>query len=304
MPEPMPIQWFPGHMAKTRRIIQADLKLVDVVVELLDARIPAASRNPEIDRLIQNKPRIIALNKADIADGNANRQWRQYYAKRTGFPTVLLDAKSGKGVKELTPAVETALAEELSRRAKRGMSGKPVRMMIVGVPNVGKSSLINRLAGSRRTKVEDRPGVTRGRQWVSVGTGMEVLDTPGVLWPKFEDPYVGELLAYTGAIKDQILDVETLASRLLDYLARHYSPLLAARYKLEVEPGEEPVALLERLGRKRGMLLSGGHVDTERAAVMLLDEFRGGVIGRISLEWPDQEQNKGYSGQVEADTGE
>ena len=287
------IQWFPGHMAKTRRLMSESLKLVDIVVELTDARIPASSRNPEIDKLVGQKPRVILLNKCDSADDGATRRWVDYYARK-GVPAIATDCRSGKGLGAFLPLVKSALSAQLARRAEKGMSGQPIRMMIVGIPNVGKSSLINRLAGAKRAKVEDRPGVTRGRQWVSLAGGIDLLDMPGVLWPKFEDQSVGLNLAYTGAVKDEILDMETLGCHLMAYLGTNYPEALRTGYKLpslpERQDGEEDVAwgyrLLEAAGKKRGFLISGGEVDTERMAKILLDEFRSAKLGRFTLELP------------------
>ncbi len=291
MTETPSIQWFPGHMAKTRRLMQQSLSLVDIVVELIDARIPASSRNPEIDRLTAGKPRMILLNKSDMADGNLTRQWCAYFSSQ-GIPALAADCRSGSGLKAFLPLVKDVLREELQRRERKGMVGKPIRMMIVGIPNVGKSSFINRLAGSKRAKVEDRPGVTRGRQWVSLDGGIELLDMPGVLWPKFDDKQVGEYLAFTGAVKDDVLDIEHLAMRLLGRLNRDFYTLLDARYKIGDTQGLDDAALLELVGKKRGMLISGGAVNTERAAITVLDEFRSGKIGRITLERPPQTEGK------------
>lgn len=281
------IQWFPGHMAKTRRLMKESMRLVDIVVELTDARIPASSRNPEIDKLVDQKPRVVLLNKCDSADADTTARWIDYY-RANGIAAIATDCRSGKGLNAFLPLVKKTLAQLLERRAAKGMSGQPIRMMIVGIPNVGKSSLINRLAGGRRAKVEDRPGVTRGRQWVTFSGGVELLDMPGVLWPKFEDPLVGERLAFTGAVKDDVLDMELLAIRLLLILRTRYAPLLEARYRVTQEELENASAsgLLELVGRKRGMLISGGEVNTERAAIMVLDEFRSGKLGRITLEAP------------------
>lgn len=281
------IQWFPGHMAKTRRVIKQDLKLVDIVVELLDARVPMSSENPEINRLIGNKPRLILLNKSDLADPKISKQWVEYF-KNTDDTAILVDAKSGKGINGVIPAIKSVLSDEIQRRNAKGMTGRMIRAMIVGIPNVGKSSLINRLAGGRSVKVEDRPGVTRGRQWVTLQNGVELLDTPGILWHKFDDKEVGEKLAFTGAVKDQILDVYTLTVRLLDILMIEYKDLVLQRYKLTTEDvdGLESFQILEKIGKKRGMLISGGEIDLERAAVAVLDEFRGGVIGKMSLDKP------------------
>ena len=284
------IQWFPGHIAKTRRLMRDNLRLVDVVVELRDARIPASSANPEIGKLVGNKPRILLLNKSDMADERKTKAWCAMYGAK-GLPVLAVDCRSGKGLKAFPALVEKTLAELLKRRRDRGIVGRPVRMMIVGVPNVGKSSLINRLASGRRTKVEDRPGVTRREQWVKVAGGMELLDMPGVLWPKFEDPLVGENLAFTGAVKDDVLDVEALAMRLLERLNREYANLLEARYRYTAEEsaGLDGHGLLTLVGRKRGMLVAGGEVNTELAAITVLDEFRDGTIGRITLERPGGE---------------
>lgn len=281
------IQWFPGHMAKTRRVMKESLGLVDIVVELRDARIPKSSRNPEIEKIVGDKPRLVVFNKADMADASATRQWQDYY-KQHGVSTLALDCKTGKGLNQLLPAVRETLHDLLERRAQRGMASRPIRMMIVGVPNVGKSSLINRLAGGKRAKVEDRPGVTRGKQWVRLDNGIELLDMPGVLWPKFEDRQVGERLAYTGAVKDDVYDIEWAAMRFLAFLREKYPQLLLQRYKVTPQETEglEPFDLLELVGRKRGMMVSGGQVNTERAAITVLDEFRSGKIGRITLERP------------------
>lgn len=285
MSETMSVQWFPGHMARTRRIMASNLKLVDIVIELCDARIPQSSRNPEIDKIVGKKPRLILLNKSDYADPAATEQWITYYKKK-GIPAIACDCRSGRGVKNLLPAVREVLAERIASWQANGMVGRPIRMMIVGIPNVGKSSLINRLSGTRSAKVEDRPGVTRGKQWVSLEEGMELLDMPGVLWPKFEDKAAGERLAFIGSVNDQILDIEYLAMRLLDTLRPEYTAALAERYRLEVETVEEldSYDLLEAIAKKRGMLMAGGKVNTERAAIMLLDEFRDGSIGRVTLE--------------------
>ena len=285
MSETMSVQWFPGHMARTRRIMASNLKLVDIVIELCDARIPQSSRNPEIDKIVGKKPRLILLNKSDYADPVATEQWITYYKKK-GIPAIACDCRSGRGVKNLLPAVREVLAERIASWQANGMVGRPIRMMIVGIPNVGKSSLINRLSGTRSAKVEDRPGVTRGKQWVSLEEGMELLDMPGVLWPKFEDKAAGERLAFIGSVNDQILDIEYLAMRLLDTLRPEYTAALAERYRLEAETVEDldSYDLLEAIAKKRGMLMAGGKVNTERAAIMLLDEFRDASIGRVTLE--------------------
>lgn len=287
--EAVDIQWFPGHMAKTRRLMKENLPLVDVVVEITDARVPASSRNPEMKNLVGGKPRVVVLNKCDMADEALTAEWIEYYRTK-GVRAVAMDCRSGKGLNKLVPTVKEVMKKELEKRAAKGMEGKPIRMMIVGIPNVGKSSFINRVAGGKRAKVEDRPGVTRGKQWVTLEKGIDLLDMPGVLWPKFDDKTVGEHLAFTGAIKDDILDTELLAMRLADLLNREYHSLLCERYRLTDEETAdiEPYDLLSLIGAKRGMKISGGEVDTERAAAMLLDEFRGGKIGRMTLEMPNE----------------
>lgn len=287
MSEGKQIQWFPGHMAKTRRIMRESLRYVDIIIEIRDARIPKSSANPEISSLSAGKPRIIVLNKADYADRSVTAKWIDYYRKK-GIKAIEADCRSGKGLNSLMPAVKESLSELLERRSQRGMDGMSIRMMVVGIPNVGKSSFINRIAKGRRAKVEDRPGVTRGKQWVTVDGGIEILDMPGVLWPKFEDKQVGEYLAFTGAVKDDILDVEYLAVRLLECLRERYFDRLSARYAVSYEDTKEldSYDLLCEIGKKRGMLMSGGRVNTERAATMLLTEFRGGMLGNISLETP------------------
>ena len=284
------IQWFPGHMTKTRRMIAANLSLVDAVVEILDARIPRSSRNPEMDRMVGTKPRLLLLNKADMADPAATSRWIQAYRMENRV-ALAVDCRSGKGISGFAPAVRQQLLRELlEKRQAHGMSGAPIRLMVVGIPNVGKSSFINRMAQSKRAKVEDRPGVTRTKQWVKIGNQMELLDMPGVLWPKFEDQTVARRLAFTGAINDDIMDLEALAGLLLCYLAKAYPQVLEQRYKMTGldEIAEDGYAMLELLGRKRGMLISGGEVNLERAAITLLDEFRSGKLGRITLELPEE----------------
>jgi len=278
------IQWFPGHMAKTRRAIAANLKLVDAVVELIDARTPMSSRNPEIDSLTAKKPRIVLLNKCDLADANATSAWVNYF-KNENVTALAVDCKSGKGLNKLMPTLKaTVLKELMDKRERSGMVGAPIRLMILGIPNVGKSSLINRLAGGKRAKVEDRPGVTRTKQWVKLQDNTELLDMPGVLWPKFEDQSAAVRLAFTGAISDDILDIETLAMKLLSFLAESYPQSLIDRYKIEFDESDDGLSLLEKVGKKRGMVISGGEINTERAAITVLDEFRSGKLGRITLE--------------------
>jgi len=273
-------------MAKTRRAITANLKLVDAVAELIDARAPLSSRNPEIDTLTGKKPRIVLLNKCDLADANATSAWVNHL-KSENVTALAVDCKSGKGLNKLMPTLKaTVLKELMEKRTRSGMAGAPIRMMILGIPNVGKSSLINRLAGGKRAKVEDRPGVTRTKQWVKLQDNTELLDMPGVLWPKFEDQSAAVRLAFTGAISDDILDIETLAMKLLSYLAESYPQSLTERYKIELSGEDDGPALLEKVGRKRGMVISGGEINTERAAITVLDEFRSGKLGRITLELP------------------
>lgn len=283
------IQWFPGHMTKTKRQIQASLKLVDAVAEILDARIPLSSKNPDLQKLIQNKPKVVLLNKCDMANQTATSRWIDYYASQ-GITAIAVDCKSGKGLNKFAPAVNNVLSERRERLKAKGMVNPMLRIMIVGIPNVGKSSFINRVAKQNRAKVEDRPGVTRGNQWYTIAKNIEMLDTPGVLWPKFDDKIVGERLAFTGAVKDQILDTELLAVRLLDFLRSLKPADFIARFKLEDIDLEaiDSYELLNVIGKKRGMLISGGEIDTERAAIMLLDEFRSGKLGRITLEMPER----------------
>lgn len=283
------IQWFPGHMTRTRRKMKECLPLIDLVVELLDARVPFASHNPDLDSLVAGKPRLVVLNKADMADEASTARWITYFRQK-GVAVLAVDCKSGRGVNAFVPAMRAAVADKIAAWEKKGMTNRPVRAMVVGIPNVGKSSFINRLTRGSKAKVEDRPGVTRENRWFTVDAGALLLDTPGVLWPKFEDQQVARHLAYTGAIRDEVLDAEELACGLLQLLAADYRPLLAARYRLTDEEMAEYAAdgweLLCRIGKKRGMLVSGGEVNTERAAIMLLDEYRGGKIGRMTLEEP------------------
>lgn len=289
MSEMQNIQWFPGHMTKTKRQIQASLKLVDAVAEILDARIPLSSKNPDLQKLIQNKPKVVLLNKCDMANQTATSRWIDYYASQ-GITAVAVDCKSGRGLNKFAPAVNNVLSERRERLKAKGMVNPMLRIMIVGIPNVGKSSFINRVAKQNRAKVEDRPGVTRGNQWYSIAKNIEMLDTPGVLWPKFDDKIVGERLAFTGAVKDRILDTELLAVRLLDFLRSLKPADFIARFKLEDINLDETDSydLLNIIGKKRGMLISGGEINTERVAIMLLDEFRSGKLGRITLEMPER----------------
>ncbi len=285
MSEAQSIQWFPGHMARAKKQIEKSLKQVDAVAEIADARIPVSSRNPILEHIIQGKPRIILLNKRDMADPTATKQWVSFYQQKN-IEAVDIDCKSGKGLGAFQPAVRKVLAPQIASWKQKGMTGRTIRVMVIGIPNVGKSSFINRLSHGSHAAVENRPGVTRSNQWFSIGKGFDLLDTPGVLWPKIEDKMVGEHLAFTGAVKDDILDLEDLASRLLELLCRLYPNAVRSRYKLgETDfSGMEDWQILQLVGKKRGMLVSGGEIDTERTSKMLLDEFRAGKIGRITLE--------------------
>ncbi len=287
MSEMQTIQWFPGHMTKTKRQIQSSLKLVDVVAEIIDARIPVSSRNPDLAKLVQNKPRVILLNKCDMANQTATKMWIDYF-KKQNLVAIPVDCKSGRGLDKFAPAVNTVMSHKIARLKEKGMVNPTIRIMIVGIPNVGKSSFINKMVKKNRAKVEDRPGVTRGNQWYTIAKNLEMLDTPGVLWPKFDDKTVGEHLAFTGAVKDQILDIELLAVRLLDFIKELKPADFITRFKLENEDIEniDSYELLKMIGKKRGMLVSGGEIDTERAAIMLLDEFRSAKLGRITVEMP------------------
>ena len=284
--EDMNIQWYPGHMTKTRRQIETDLKQVDAVCEIVDARIPMSSRNPDIDSICSNKPRIIVLNRADLADPESTNRWIAWFKSR-GFAAIATDCKSRKGISSFQPAVRSVLQEKIQRDAAKGMN-RPLRIMIVGIPNVGKSTLINQVSGRKGAKAENRPGVTRGKQWVTVDTGLLLLDTPGILWPKFEDPNVGMKLAYTGAVKENIMDTEELACHLMDVLWRFYPDTIKSRYKIDMPADTPGYALLEEAGRKRGFLLSRGEINTERMAKVLLDEYRSGKLGLITFENPEE----------------
>ena len=288
MSEMQNIQWFPGHMTKTKRQIQASLKLVDAVAEIIDARIPVSSRNPDLDSIIQNKPRVVLMNKCDMADPSSTQKWINYF-KNNGIVAIPIDCKTGRGINKFVSSVNEVLKEKIEKQKAKGLLNPTVRVMIVGIPNVGKSTFINRISKNRKAKAEDKPGVTRGNQWFTINKGFEVLDTPGVLWPKFEDKIVGERLAFTGAVKDQIMDTELLAMRLLDFLKIEKNPIFVERFKLQNEPIEdiESYELLELIGRKRGMLISGGEIDTERAAIMLLDEYRSAKLGKYTFELPE-----------------
>lgn len=277
------IQWFPGHMAKTRRMIADNLKNVDIVIEILDARIPQSSRNPEILKLTKDKPSLILMNKCSLADPVATKAWVEKYS---GENTVCIptDCITGEGLSKLAPAIQNILSDKLERYESKGMTGRKLKAMVLGIPNVGKSSLINKISKSKKAKVENRPGVTLDKQWVSTNIGIDLLDMPGVLWPKFEDRTVGENLALTGAVKDSILDIESLGTALSARLAELYPELLCARYKLAQIPEGDGYDIMCAIGKRRGFLISGGEIDTERTANMLLDEFRAGKIGRITLD--------------------
>lgn len=291
----MNIQWYPGHMTKTRRQIEADLKHVDIVVEIIDARSPVSSRNPDIDAITAGKPRLVVLNRADQADPAGNRAWGAWFRKK-GWSVLETDAKTGAGVSQFSRVVQEVLKDQIARWQEKGLVGRPVRAMVVGVPNVGKSTFINKVARKKSAKASDRPGVTRGKQWVTVDRGLELLDTPGILWPKFEDVETGMRLAFTGAVKDDIMDVETLGCHLMAFLGTQYPNVLAESYRLKEvlarEAEENEVAygyrLLEACAQKRGMRISGGEFDTERMARVLLDEYRGGKLGRFTLELPEE----------------
>ncbi len=286
----MTIQWFPGHMTRARRQIEAKLKLIDMVVELLDARLPLSSRNPMIDEILQNKPRLIILNKADLADPVITDAWVQYF-KDQGHEVLTLDAASGQGTREIPERAKVLLKEQRDKRAAKGMNQRAIRALIVGIPNVGKSTLTNRLAGKSIAATGDRPGVTKGQQWIKVGTEMELLDTPGILWPKFEDQGVGYRLAVTGAIREEILNVEDVAYFGTKYICENYWDRLAERFELDEPPQDmdnpnDVVEIMEAIGRKRGCLMSGGRVDLEKASKVILRELRAGKLGRISMERP------------------
>ena len=277
------LSWCPGHMTKTKRMIASELPHMDAICEILDARIPLSSRNPDVDDLTAGKPRLIVLNRADQADPAQTRRWSQYFRAK-GWAVLEANAKGGVGTEKFAAAVRELLKEKLEAYAAKGQVGRVVRVMVLGIPNVGKSTFINKVAKRKTAKAEDRPGVTRSKQWVPVDATLELLDTPGILWPKFDDPEVGKRLAFTGAVKDDVLDIEELACYLMDYLAAHYADVLTERYKITVEDGDSGYDLLEKAGRKRGFLMRGAQVDTERMARILLDEFRGGKLGRFTLE--------------------
>jgi ribosome biogenesis GTPase A len=287
--EQLQIQWYPGHMTKTRRMMESDLRLVDAVCEIVDARIPVSSRNPDLDSICGDKPRMIILNRIDMADPARTKQWAAWFKARE-MAVIQTDCKSRKGIADFAPALRRLLADKLRRYAEKGMVGKPLKVMVVGIPNVGKSTFINQVAGRKGAKAENRPGVTRGKQWVTVDQGLLLLDTPGILWPKFEDPEVGVRLAFTGAVKDDILDLESLAARLAGVLWQNYPEAMRARYKLDPAPDASDPDLLLEIGKRRGYLISGGEIDLERTSRVLLEEYRAAKIGRFTLELPPAEE--------------
>lgn len=289
--EKLNIHWYPGHMTKAGRMISANIGNVDAVCEILDARIPVASRNPDIDTLAAGKPRLVLLNRSDLADPAVSARWKAYF-KSQGLAVLETDCKSGKGVNGFSAAVRGLLKPLLEQRAAKGQSTRAVRVMVLGIPNVGKSTFINRVAGKKAAAVSDRPGVTRGRQWITVDRGLELLDTPGILWPKFDSQEVGELLAVTGAIKDDVLDRETLAANFLVRLRALYPDALRQRYKLDPDADMAGWELLEQAAKNRGFLAGRGEYDTERMSAVLLDEFRGGKLGRITLELPPAQEDE------------
>ena len=284
--EKMNIQWFPGHMTKAQRMIEENLKLVDAVCEILDARIPSASRNPDIDRLAGGKPRLVILNRCDLADPEATKRWRQFFQKQ-GISILETDARTGKGVNGFVPAVRSLLSEKLREYEAKGQVGRALRVMILGIPNVGKSTFINKVAGRKAAIAGDKPGVTRGRQWISIDAGLDLLDTPGILWPKFDSQEVGEMLAITNAIKADVRDKETLGANFMLRLRDNYPDALRERYKIEPDPALNGFELLEQAAKKRGFLVSRGEYDIERMANTLLKEYHEGKLGRLTLEMPD-----------------
>lgn len=277
------LSWFPGHMTKTKRMIVAEIKNMDAVCEIVDARIPLSSRNPDVDEMVGSKPRMIVLNRVDQADPGETKRWAAYFRGK-GYAVLEVNAKNGVGTNQFAFAVRQLLQEKIAAWEAKGQIGRTVRVMVLGIPNVGKSTFINKVAKRKTAKAEDRPGVTRTKQWVPVDSTLELLDTPGILWPKFDDKEVGIRLAFTGAIKDDVMDIEELACYLMEYLGKHYPDVLTERYKVEIEEGDSGYDLLIKAGRKRGFLMRGAEVDTERMARILLDEFRGGKLGTFTLE--------------------
>ena len=277
------LSWFPGHMTKTKRMIADEIGHMDAVCEILDARIPLSSRNPDVDEMVGNKPRMVVLNRVDQADPAETKRWAAYFRDK-GYAVLESDAKSGMGTAQFAAAVRTLLRDKLAAYEAKGQVGRTLRVMVLGIPNVGKSTFINKVAGRKAAKAEDRPGVTRTKQWIPVDRQLELLDTPGILWPKFEDKQVGIRLAFTGAIKDDVMDIEELACCLMEYLGRRYPEVLRERYRVAPEEGVMGYDLLTEAGRRRGFLMRGGEIDTERMSRILLDEFRGGKLGRFTLE--------------------
>ena len=284
--EKMNIQWFPGHMTKAQRMIEENIRLVDAVCEILDARIPRASRNPDIDTLAAGKPRLVILNRCDLADENATKRWRKYF-EDNGTPVIECDAKSGKGVNAFVPAIRELLAEKIAQYEAKGQTGRALRVMVLGIPNVGKSTFINKVAGRKAAVAGDKPGVTRGKQWINIDSSLDLLDTPGILWPKFESQQVGELLAITNAIKSEVIDKETLAANFMLMLRENYPQAIEARYKFTPDPDASGFELLEQCAKKRGFVVSKGEYDIERMASTLLGEYHEGKLGRITLELPN-----------------
>lgn len=284
----MNVQWYPGHMTKAKRQMQEDLKLIDLIIELVDARVPLSSRNPDIDQLGQNKSRLILLNKADLADERQNEAWKEFFQSK-GFHVVKVDSRNGAGMKTIQNVIQEACKEKIERDRRRGIKNRPIRAMVAGIPNVGKSTFINTFAGKACAKTGNRPGVTKGKQWIRLNKNVELLDTPGILWPKFEDQEVGIRLAFVGSIKDDILNMEELALKLIEYLKEHYTGLLEKRYGISEEGNA--VEILGEIAKARGCLKKGEELDYTKASGLLFDDFRSGKIGRITLEWAEQEKN-------------
>ena len=277
------LSWFPGHMTKTKRMIVAEIGHMDAVCEILDARIPLSSRNPDVDEMTGDKPRLVVLNRVDQADPRETKRWAAYFRGK-GYAVLEANAKGGGGTAQFAAAVRELLKDKIASWEAKGQVGRTIRVMVLGIPNVGKSTFINKVAHRKTARAEDRPGVTRTKQWVPVDRSLELLDTPGILWPKFDDTQVGIHLAFTGAIKDDVMDIEELACYLMEYLGRHYADVLVERYKIEIDEADSGYDLLTKAGRKRGFLMRGAEVDTDRMARILLDEFRGGKLGRFTLE--------------------
>ena len=283
----MNVQWYPGHMTKAKRQMQEDLKLIDLIIELVDARVPLSSRNPDIDQLGQNKSRLILLNKADLADERQNEAWKEYFQKR-GFHVVKVDSRNGSGMKTIQNVIQEACKEKIERDRRRGFKNRPIRAMVAGIPNVGKSTFINTFAGKACAKTGNRPGVTKGKQWIRLNKQVELLDTPGILWPKFEDQTVGLRLALIGSIKDEVLQTEELAAELIRFLAANYPGVLENKYTITAAP--DPYVMLGRIAESRHCLVRGNELDTEKAAMLLMDDFREGKLGRLTLEYPQTEE--------------